>query len=70
MILEVQVFDWTPEIVGIVSGSDGIWEKVPNNIVAAICEKYYEDKDAKGASNELLNRAMIKWKTVKIRPFF
>jgi serine/threonine protein phosphatase PrpC len=63
---EVQEFNLEESIVGIVVASDGIWEKVPLNLIGAICTKHYADKNSAGAVNDLVNKAMNKWRTTSV----
>ena len=50
---------------GVVLASDGVWDKVSNQIVAKICEKPYFDghKDAKKAALDIASFANRKWDT-------
>lgn len=46
--------------------SDGIWEKIPNKIVAKMVEKhYYEGKNGQNAAEDIVKRSVLKWKTVR-----
>ena len=48
-----------------VIGSDGVWEKIPNKIIAKMSEKeFYDTKDGRKLANDIVNRAIIKWKAV------
>jgi serine/threonine protein phosphatase PrpC len=49
----------------VIIASDGVWEKIPNKIAAKIAEKhYYSGSNSHNAVNEIVNRAMMKWKVV------
>ena len=50
---------------GVVLASDGVWDKVSNQIVAKICEKpFFEGpKDAKKAALDIASFANRKWDT-------
>lgn len=63
---EVQVFPLKESIVGIVVASDGVWEKIPMNIIGAVCQKHYPESNSSGAVNELVNKAMNKWRKTSV----
>ena len=63
---EVQVFPLRESIVGIVVASDGIWEKIPMNIIGAVCQKHHPEANSAGAVNELVNKAMNKWRKTSL----
>ena len=43
-------------------GSDGFWEKVPMPVIGAICSRHYQEKNALAAADELVKKAVHKWK--------
>lgn len=45
----------------IIIASDGIWDRIPNEEVAAIVREYYERRDSVGAGNELARVAVDRW---------
>ena len=65
---EINIFEWNQDIVAMVIGSDGVWEKIPNKIIAKMVEKEFNDnKDARKLVNDIVNRAIVKWKVVIIQ---
>lgn len=62
---EIVVKTWDESIVGIVVASDGIWEMMENDFVARTLGKFLQGFKCEEALNELLKRAMIRWKTVR-----
>lgn len=46
----------------IVIGSDGLWDRIPNDEVTRIVGNlYYQKKDAEGAATHLMNEAVARW---------
>jgi serine/threonine protein phosphatase PrpC len=45
----------------LVVASDGIWDRIPNDEIAAIVRLFHERRDANGASKELTRVAVERW---------
>ena len=46
----------------IVIGSDGLWDRIPNDEVTRIvANQYYEKRDADGAASHLMKESVERW---------
>jgi serine/threonine protein phosphatase PrpC len=63
---EITEYEFAPEDKAIVVGSDGIFEYMSNDEVAGIVMKFYENLETKKAADALVNRAVVKWRQVRL----
>ena len=62
---EVQEFTLTQDDKFLVIASDGVWEFLSNEEVAAIVYPFYEKNTPEGAANALVKASYKKWKQVR-----
>ncbi len=45
----------------VVIGSDGLWDRIPNDEITRMIIPYYEKRDPEGAVTKLMNEAAERW---------
>jgi serine/threonine protein phosphatase PrpC len=59
---EIKSFPLTSDDKFIVIGSDGLWDRIPNDEVTRIvANPFYAHKDADGAVNYLMKESVDRW---------
>ena len=59
---EIKVFpSITEHDKAVVIASDGIWDRIPNEEMAATLKDYHEKRDPEGAANHLVKMSVERW---------
>ena len=54
---EINIYDLTVNDRFIILGSDGVWDYLPNDVVAKMVEPFYHSGDAQGAADLIVEEA-------------
>jgi serine/threonine protein phosphatase PrpC len=63
LLIEILELDLCKDDKFIVLASDGVWEFLSNEDVAAIVMPFFEKRNAEGAAEALVRESYLKWKS-------